>query len=240
MKKHACKSTLTQCSVCKVHSGAFTLMELLLTIAVLAILAGMLLSAVSKARAQGYKVSCLSNKKQIGYAAAAYNSEYKNYQVAARGYGTESTIPMLLRDGYGILIHFGYLGKKDDTSRYSNGKFIPVMRCTAMFLLKKDRSYALNYHYPKQWNESPSNKKFYSLNPLKHPSTVVQSAESSKLGGWDYNNAVIPNWLDNMNYVSFPHNENTAANWLFFDGHAETMLYSKIAVDPAKYMYKGE
>ena len=108
----------------------FTLIELLVVIAIIAILAGMLLPALSSVKEQGRSIGCANNFSQMGKAVVMYTNDNNGYYPLYHNVAITSGLAahpdrkgiFANTSGNGLLgpyLHIGYFGRIDNRA---NGK----------------------------------------------------------------------------------------------------------------------
>ena len=193
---------------------SFTLIELLVVIAIIAILAAMLLPALSKAREKARAISCVSGMKQIGLAFVMYCQD--NNAITPIGYVPAANTGEQVSWQYKLPI---YIGPQSTFWKVKGTYSVPdgVWHCPSA------TGYTTNWQYDYTYNANFSNySKAISVENLKAvhennqgPSVTLAFTECKPNGSCLYNSNT-----PSGNAVDYRHNNGINIVWA--DGHVTT------------------
>jgi len=200
----------------------FTLIELLVVTAIVAILASMLLPALSKARAKARAILCTNNLKQIGFGLIQYSQEWTDIMPPGRG-GTVNWMWLIAP----------YIGN-DFSASQSNVPRESVWGCPSQAYwggASGKISYAYNtmlfggtnYIHATTWQTDAYVILPFNISRITFP-TLQQIACDAQSGYISLANRSTGQWsFDDPSYYSFRHSRN--CNLVFLDGHCEPYEY---------------
>jgi prepilin-type N-terminal cleavage/methylation domain-containing protein/prepilin-type processing-associated H-X9-DG protein len=195
--------------VTKAHF-AFTLIELLVVIAIIAILAGMILPALSKAKVKAKQTECINNLRQDGLAVLTYADDHDEK--------VQYWSPLDTKFTWGALIY---------TNQHVGSA--AVFRCPAY----PPKSLTNWYATFGVWTDPPENvtsgtfKENLVLSSIKDPVNYTHLADTTSRGRMGWGAVQFHTFFTNAQEQVHARHNNAADIW-FVDGHAEGVRKARL------------
>ncbi len=209
------------------RANAFTLIELLVVIAVIALLMGILLPALNRARQQAKKIACLSNMRQMGIALQAYliDSDYRlppsschisdpnDYWLRILStYTGENLLFCCPCDRAKDLVDWNKPLREQEDKRFS--------------------SFAVNALLdPVHFRYGGKTNRYNNADEIKRPMYCIWISEAPDTERFDLADHIHPEqWEGSVEYAKqfiAWNKHNGTSNYLFVDGHAENLKFEQ-------------
>ena len=201
--------------------GAFTLIELLVVIAIIAILAGLLLPALARAKARGQQTACLNNFRQIGLGMRMYADDNEGFlPTTTHGAGTNASWIFQLAPYVGNVdrIRICPADPKGEQRGEANAASYTQNEYTAVDLVDPFGRPLESYR---------------KLDNLPCPADTITTFEISDVAGVNIFNdhTHSRNWHQGWSSVTAdiqPDRHGSSANYLFADGHVENIQAARL------------
>ncbi|MDB5304209.1 MAG: hypothetical protein JWM97_1758 [Phycisphaerales bacterium] len=193
----------------RLRGRAFSLVELLVVIGIIAILLGLLMPALSRAQQQARQAACASNLRQVGLHLMMYANQSRGWlfpvgpwNPVTKRYGTLGYDPMLPRE------------KRWPVYVFSPAVWNPpIMICPSDFEPREEHSYVLNEHLADK-NVKASDSR---AGELTSPEVVVMGEKITTQPDYymertEFNRVVEP----------YRHGAAYGSNYLYLDMHVST------------------
>ncbi len=213
---------------------SFTLIELLVVIAIIAVLAGMLLPALGKARETAKKIKCLGNVRQLTHYFLLYGNDYNSYLPSPKNMGNMMMYQDLLAELYKIPKERMYLD-----SHYRGPSIFTCPNTTPEELRPNApedpsygtnaTSYGVNQNAVEGGGSNWTAVSAHRLGSLPRPSRTSLLLDVKNFSIW------TPSRLNGGDAAAFWRHSGTV-NVSFWDGHAENRKSRDV---PCIYSYPG-